>query len=255
MYYFISVLAALEVIYMSAIHPRFLASIISTDKRISFIGCFIQMFVAGTSGATESYLLAFMAIDRDLAINHPLRYSAIMTMKFCIGLAVIPWIVGTSIMLTESILIANLDFCGPNEIDHFFCDPLALQALACSDSSIINVVRNGLVVIACGVPFFIIIQAYIKIIMTITKIKSSVGKWKAFSTCSSHLIVTSLFYATVSAVYIKTNDNTSKKYLALMFTLISPTLNPFIYTLRNKDVKEALRKSKLLKRILHLLNY
>ncbi|KAG8449787.1 hypothetical protein GDO86_016447 [Hymenochirus boettgeri] len=240
MYYFISVLAALEVIYMSAIHPRFLASIISGNKTISFIGCFVQLFTAGTCGITESYLLAVMAIDRDLAINWPLRYSAIMTMTFCIGLAVIPWIVGISFMLTESILTAHLDFCGCNEIDHFFCDLSPLQVLVCSDNFIVNVVISLLGVFACGVPFCIIIQAYIRIIITITKIKSSVGKRKAFSTCSSHLIVTSLFYISICAVYINPNGNASKKYISLMFALISPTLNPFIYALRNKDVKEAL---------------
>ncbi|KAG8449789.1 hypothetical protein GDO86_016449 [Hymenochirus boettgeri] len=248
MYFFISVLAATEVIYMSAIHPRFLASIVSADKRISSMGCFVQMFVAGTSGTAESFLLAFMAIDRDLAINHPLRYSAIMTMTFCIGLAALPWIIAIFMILIESILIANLDFCGPNEIDNFYCDPPPLQALACSDTNIINVVIGLLNIIGCGVPFCIIIPAYVRIIMTITRIKSSVGKQKAFSTCSSHLIVASLFYITIGAVYVKPNGNPSKKYIALMFTIISPTLNPFIYTLKNKDVKEALRASKLLKK-------
>ncbi|KAG8449790.1 hypothetical protein GDO86_016450 [Hymenochirus boettgeri] len=247
MYYFISVLAATEVIFMSAIHPRFLASIISADKRISFIGCFVQSFAACASGIAESNLLAFMAIDRDLAVNRPLHYSAFMTRTVCIGLSVISWIIGIIIMLVDTTLTANLHFCGPNTIDNLFCDPPSLQVLACSDISFKNVVTVVLSIIGNGVPFCIIIAAYIRIMKTITTIKSAVGKRKAFSTCSSHLIVAGLYYITVSAVYFNPNSNTFKKYITLMFTLISPVLNPFIYTLRNKDVKKALRKSKLLK--------
>ncbi|KAE8587961.1 hypothetical protein XENTR_v10022230 [Xenopus tropicalis] len=255
MYFFISILAVLEIIYMSAIHPRFLASLISKNNRISFIGCFVQMFVADTLGAAESYLLAVMAFDRDLAINRPLHYPAVMTKRFCIGLAVLPWLIGTVIMFIGTMLTANLEFCGPNEIDHFFCDFPPLQILACSDSLVSNAVTSVLAVIGCGIPFFIILVVYIRIIITVSKIKTSKGKQRAFSTCSSHLIVASLYYVTLGIVYFKPNGNPYKKYFTLMYALISPVLNPFIYTLRNKDVKAALSKSKLLNIVPCLFHY
>ncbi|KAM4690451.1 olfactory receptor 5P68-like [Rhinophrynus dorsalis] len=243
MYFFISTFATLDILFVSATVPKLLANLIIAAKKISFVGCFAQLCAVGTMGVTECYLLAVMAFDRDLAINSPLHYSTIMRKQFCIGLAVFPWVVGFVIALLPTVFTANLEFCGPNEINHFFCDLAPLQNLACSNPFISKVVTSSAVCFATIMPFTAIIGLYIHIIITILNIKSDEGKQKAFSTCSSHLIVASMFFSTSFIVYVRPKVSPHEKFLSLFYTVITPLMNPFIYTFRNKDVKVIFKKS------------
>ncbi|OCT68950.1 hypothetical protein XELAEV_18040258mg [Xenopus laevis] len=236
MYFFISTLSALEIMFSSSIVPKLLDNLISCNKTISFIDCFIQLFISDTLGATECFLLAVMAFDRDLAINNPIHYSTIMNMKFCITLAILPWIMGAAIVFIPTVFTANMEFCGLFEINHFYCDLVPLQILACSDKFIVNIVTSLTAIFATIFPFLIIMGFYIHIIHTILKIKGVKGKQKAFSTCSSHLIVASLFYITAIVVYIGNKGGNYDKFISLSYTVLTPLFNPFIYALRNKEI-------------------
>ncbi|KAE8587956.1 hypothetical protein XENTR_v10022225 [Xenopus tropicalis] len=243
MYFFISIFATLEMIFVSVTIPRLLANLIADNKSISFFGCFAQLYAFNALGETECCLLAIMAFDRHLAINNPLRYSAIMNHEFCKELALLPWIIGLVTSFIPTIFTAGLQFCGPNKLNHFFCDFAPLQNLACSDPFISNVMTSFVATVTVVIPFIIIIGLYIHIIFIIvSSMKSSESKHKAFSTCSSHLIVSSLFYGTVITVYIRPKGSQYDRFLALAYTVFVPLLNPFIYTLRNRNVKGALHK-------------
>ncbi|XP_073493249.1 olfactory receptor 6N1-like [Phyllobates terribilis] len=247
MYFLISNFAFMEIIFVSVTVPKLLANLLVASQRISFTGCFAQMYTFDSLAVTECYLLAVMAFDRDLAINKPLHYSRIMNNAFCIELAIAPWIIGFAITAIPTILTAELKFCGPNEINHFFCDLAPLQNLACSNPMVSNLVTSSGSLFGSILPFLIILGFYIHIIALISKIKSTKGKQKAFSTCSSHLTVASLFYSSGIIIYIKPKGSQHDKFLALIYTVITPFLNPFIYTLRNRDVKTALKNTKLVK--------
>ncbi|XP_071972556.1 olfactory receptor 10AG1-like [Engystomops pustulosus] len=242
MYFFITTFAFLEIMFVSVTIPKLLALLMKATSTISMIGCFVQMYALNALGETECFLLALMVVDRYLAINNPLRYPAIMTHKFCSALAILPWIAGFLISFMPSICTILLDYCGPNEINQFFCDLAPLQNLACSDSSFSNLATQIAAVLSVVFPFVTIVVLYTDIIRTVLKIESNEGKQKAFSTCSSHLIVACLFYSTVIIVYTRPKGSQYDKFLALMYTVITPPLNPFIYTLRNTDVKNSLRK-------------
>ncbi|CAI9542745.1 unnamed protein product [Staurois parvus] len=245
MYFFISTFAVLEIMFVTVSIPKLLDNLISGNKRISFIECFTQMFIFNGLGMTECYLLLVMAFDRDLAINSPLRYSAIMRKEIYTQLAVAPWVGGFSMSSMTLIYMAQMKFCGPNQINHFICDVAPLQNLSCSDPSMSKLSTTIAAILAVVVPILIIITFYIHIINAISKIKGAEGKQKAFSTCSSHLIVTSLFFGSALVVYIRPTDRLegeNDKYLALIYTILTPLLNPFIYTLRNNDVKTAIRR-------------
>uniref|UniRef100_A0A6I8PQK7 G-protein coupled receptors family 1 profile domain-containing protein n=1 Tax=Xenopus tropicalis TaxID=8364 RepID=A0A6I8PQK7_XENTR len=247
MYFFISKLSVLEIMFVTCIVPNLLANLIAGKKSISFSGCFIQLLFSSTMGTAECYLLAVMAFDRDLAISKPLHYFNIMTKELCVRLAVLPWIVGIITVFISTVCTASLEFCGPNEIDHFFCDFYALQSLACSSTFITQVVTNSCAIFAVVVPFFLTVGLYIHIIFIILKIKSSESKQKAFSTLSSHLTVAGLYYITVIIVYAVPKDSHNNKFLALIYTVIVPLLNPFIYAFRNKDIKKTVIKSRRIK--------
>ncbi|XP_066428592.1 olfactory receptor 6N1-like [Eleutherodactylus coqui] len=240
MYFFISVFSTLEIIFISVTVPKLLAILIAHNNTIFFNGCFIQMYVFNSLGVTECYLLVVMVFDRHMAINNPLHYPTMMTDTVCLAFAVFPWIFGFTIILVPAILTAQLEFCGPNIIDHFFCDLAPLQNLACSDAFISSMSTSSAAVIDVVLPFFIIIGLYGSIIKTVIKIKSKDGKMKAFSTCSSHIIVASLFYGAAIIVYVKPKGSHYDKYLAFMYTAFTPTINPFIYTFRNRGVKKVL---------------
>ncbi|XP_072283725.1 olfactory receptor 5AN1-like [Pyxicephalus adspersus] len=242
MYFFISVFSALEIMFISVTIPKLLSSLISAKRVFSFVNCFTQLYFFNAFGVTECYLLTVMAFDRDLAINNPLRYGSLMNPNVCIQLSILPWISGFTIGLIPIIFTSSLEFCRSNEVDHFFCDLSALQNLSCSNTFGSNVVTSIITVFAGLIPFSAIMLIYIHIIITISKIKCNEGKKKAFSTCSSHLIVTSLFYGTVIIMYIRPRFTEYDKFIALIYTVIIPFLNPFIYTLRNKEVKVVLIK-------------
>ncbi|XP_073465087.1 olfactory receptor 10A7-like [Aquarana catesbeiana] len=240
MYFFISTFSVLEIMFVTVTIPKLLDNLISGNKRISFIECFTQMFIFNSLGATECYLLLVMAFDRDLAINSPLRYSAIMRKDICTQLAVAPWIVGLSLSFLTLIYTAQLKFCGPNQINHFICDVAPLQNLSCSDPSMSKLNTIMVAILAIIFPVLIIIAFYVHIISAILKIKGNKSKQKAFSTCSSHLIVTSLFFGAALVVYIRPTGSQNDKFLALIYMVLTPLLNPFIYTLKNSDVKMAI---------------
>ncbi|XP_063803793.1 olfactory receptor 6C4-like [Pseudophryne corroboree] len=243
MYFFISVFSFLEIMLVSVIIPKLLAILISENNVISFIECFTQMYMFISFGATECYLLVAMVFDRHLAINNPLHYPVIMTPIFCYKLVILPWIMGFATISVPVIMTACLEFCGPNVIDHFFCDLAPLQNLACSDSFVSSILTSTVAISNGALTFSTIIGFYIHIIMTVSKIKSEEGKQKAFSTCSSHLIVAGLFYGTGTVVYVKPKGSYYDKYLTFMYTALTPMINPFIYTFRNRDVRNVLRKS------------
>ncbi|XP_069582629.1 olfactory receptor 10AG1-like [Ranitomeya imitator] len=247
MYFFIGTFALLEIMFVSVIIPKLLATLIEANRKISFIGCFTQLYAFGSLGVAECYLLVVMAFDRDLAINKPLHYCRIMNNALCIELAIVPWIIGCIIISIPTIMTVELDFCGPNEINHFLCDFAPLQNLACSNPMISNLVTSLVAAIGSTVPFMSILGFYIHIIVLISKIKSTRGKKKAFSTCSSHFTVACLFYGSTSIVYVKPKGSQHDKFLALLYTVIIPFLNPFIYTLKNKDVKTALKNTRLVR--------
>ncbi|XP_072283718.1 olfactory receptor 6E1-like [Pyxicephalus adspersus] len=242
MYFFMTIFAVLEIMFSSVTFPKLLSILVNCDYRISMIGCFTQMYVLHALGETECFLLTLMALDRYLAINNPLRYSTIMNNTFCFVLCSLSWIAGFIFPFVPAILTILLEYCGPNKIDKFFCDFAPLQNLACSDPMISNYATTSITITSVISPFVIIVVLYIQIIRTVLKIDSSPGKKKAFSTCSSHLIVASLFYVTGIIVYIRPRGSHYDKFLALMYTVVTPMLNPFIYTLRNTDVKNAFRK-------------
>ncbi|KAG9480731.1 hypothetical protein GDO78_010151 [Eleutherodactylus coqui] len=242
MYFFITTFAVLEIMFVSVTIPKLLALLVQTSKTISMIGCFVQMYALNALGETECFLFALMALDRYLAINNPLRYAAIMTQKFCYVLAVLSWIAGFIISFIPTICTILLEYCGPNEINQFFCDLSPLQNLACSNPFFSNLATQIAAVLSVVFPFITIVALYTHIINTVMKIGSTEGKQKAFSTCSSHLIVACLFYCTVIAVYIRPKGSQNDKFLALMYIVVTPPLNPFIYTLRNREVKNSARK-------------
>ncbi|XP_068110995.1 olfactory receptor 5V1-like [Hyperolius riggenbachi] len=242
MYFFISIFAALEIMFISATVPKLLAILVQTKKTITFIGCCVQLYAFNAFGETECFLLAIMAFDRYLAINNPLRYSAIMNYKLRSELAVIPWLAGFFVSFFPTFFTVVMGFCGSNEINHFFCDLAPLQNLACSDPYKSNLITIVAASISIVLPFITIVGLYVHIIITVLKIQSREGKKKAFSTCSSHLIVVCLFYGTAIIVYVRPNGSHYDKYLALMYTVVTPLLNPFIYALRNREVKLSLTK-------------
>ncbi|OCT68990.1 hypothetical protein XELAEV_18040298mg [Xenopus laevis] len=247
MYLFISELSVLEILYVSCIIPNLLANLIADKKSISFSGCLIQLFGHSALGSTECYLLAVMAFDRDLAINKPLHYSAIMNKEFCVMFAVLPWIVGVIHVVISTVFTAKLEFCGPNEINHFMCDFPLVQSLACSHPFITEVVTSFGGFFGAVLPFVATVGLYIHIIIVILKINSAESKQKAFSTLSSHLTVAGLYYITVIIVYTVPKGAHYNKFIALIYTVIVPLMNPFIYAFRNKDIKKTLIKSRRLK--------
>ncbi|KAM3920397.1 olfactory receptor 6E1-like [Leptodactylus fuscus] len=252
MYYFISRFAILEIVFVSNVVPKLLDILISGRNRISFVACFLQLYCVGTTGTVECYLLTVMAFDRHFAITNPLQYLVIMS-QWCTRLAIFPWIVGLVASSIPTISTASLKFCGPNKIDRFFCDLAPLQNLACSDPSISNLMTSLTSIFVVLIPFILIIGFYIHIIVTVLKIKSVEGKRKAFSTCSSHLIVSGLFFCASFTVYVKPSGSQHDKFLALIYTFVTPLLNPFIYTFRNRDVKlvffRVIRNSRALLKI------
>ncbi|KAG9463793.1 hypothetical protein GDO78_021060 [Eleutherodactylus coqui] len=241
MYYFISEFAILEIIFVSIIIPKFLDILIAGRNKISFVECFLQLYCADATGAVECCLLAVMTFDRHLAITNPLHYFPKMSQAFT-KLAIFPWIAGLVVASVLTIFTASLEYCGPNMINHFFCDLTPLQSLACSNTYVTNMVTSIACIFGILLPFVIIVGFYIDIIIKVLEIKSADGKHKAFSTCFSHLIVSSLWFGTTFIVYIKPSDSQHDKFFAFIYTIVTPLLNPFIYTFRNRDVKHILFK-------------
>ncbi|XP_063157915.1 olfactory receptor 10A5-like [Candoia aspera] len=245
MYFFLRNLSCLEICYTSTIIPKMLEDLLSEDRTISFVSCAFQMSVFLITGAAECFLLAAMAYDRYVAICHPLSYAFIMNIRVCYGLVVASWLAGIPVQLAQTFLVFSSCFCNSNEINHFFCDIPALLSLVCGDISINEQVAQLEVVLLAVIPFAMILMSYICIATTILKIPSVEGRHKAFSTCSSHLMVVLGFYGSGIIVYVTPKSSHSldtDKYLSLFYTVLSPLLNPLIYSLRNREVQIALGK-------------
>ncbi|KAM3924561.1 olfactory receptor 1468-like [Leptodactylus fuscus] len=249
MYFFITQLSLCDLLLTTDIVPTLLLTVLYGESSVSFIGCIIQFSFYVNSESLECLLLSVMSYDRYVAICNPLRYHSIISRKLRVTLISIIWWTCAMISMVDVILMCNLYFCGPRVIDHFYCDFEPLVRLSCSDTTIIHkwVLIMGFVLIS--IPFIIIVMSYVYIVIAILKISSSTGRHKAFSTCSSHLTVVSIFFGTLFIVYYVPTRGKSlilSKVLSLFFTVLTPLLNPIIYTLRNKDIKEAFHKLKLI---------
>ncbi|XP_023099537.1 olfactory receptor-like protein DTMT [Felis catus] len=243
MYLFLSNLSFSDLCFSSVTMPKLLQNMQSQVPSIPYAGCLAQMYFFLLFADLESFLLVAMAYDRYVAICFPLHYTTIMSPKLCLSLVVLSWVLTTFISLLHTLLMARLSFCADNVIPHFFCDMSALLKLACSDihiNEMVIFILGGLVII---VPFLLIFLSYARIVSSILRVPSARGIRKAFSTCGSHLSVVSLFYGTIIGLYLCPSDNNStvkETVMAVMYTVVTPMLNPFIYSLRNRDIKGAL---------------
>ncbi|XP_067399184.1 olfactory receptor 6B1-like [Emydura macquarii macquarii] len=246
MYFFLGNLSCLETCYTSTILPRMLASLLTGDRTISVIGCFVQLYFFGSLVGTECYLLTAMSYDRYLAICKPLHYSTHMNERFCFQLAAGSWISTFLVATIIIFLMSQLTFCGPSEIDHFFCDLTPVINLSCGVTRKMELVTFLSSFLFILPPFLLTLTSYVCIINAILRIPSSIGRRKAFSTCSSHLIVVVTFYGTLIIVYISPKTKMLQelnKVFSVFYTVLTPLVNPLIYCLRNKEVMEALRKA------------
>ncbi|XP_069804994.1 olfactory receptor 4Q3-like [Dendropsophus ebraccatus] len=242
MYYFLSRLSLVDLCYASVTVPRMLVDFVSQKTTISLHACITQLFFLHFFAGTECILLTVMAYDRYVAICNPLRYSSIMNRTSCYLLEALCWAVSFFHSIIQIILTCQLKFCGPNAIDHFFCDIHPLSVLSCSDIFIIEIVfvaNSGLISVLC---FIVLLVSYMGIIRTVVNSKSAEGSGKAFSTCASHLTVVTLFFAPCVFIYLRPSVSYgADKMVSIFYTMLTPLLNPIIYTLRNKEVKTAIR--------------
>ncbi|KAG6477667.1 olfactory receptor [Crotalus adamanteus] len=244
MYFFLRHMAWIEIGYVSSIIPKTLANIATGNKSISLAGCFIQMFVYFVLGITEFLLLATMSVDRYIAICKPLHYTTIMNEQICSLLVLCCWIGSLSLILVPSILFVQMPFCGPNIINHFFCDNGALIKLSCVDTSLLELINFVVATFSLLGTLSVNIVSYVKIISTILSIPSTTGRKKTFSTCASHMIVVSITYSSCVFMYIRPKGSSKldfNKMINLLNTVLAPLLIPFAYCLRNRQVQDALR--------------
>ncbi|KAG3285084.1 olfactory receptor 9G19 [Ictidomys tridecemlineatus] len=245
MYFFIGNLSFLDLWYSSVYTPKILVTCISEDKSISFAGCLAQFFFSAGLAYSECYLLAAMAYDRYMAISNPLLYAQAMSRRLCICLVLYSYTGGfvNAVILTSNTF--TLDFCGDNVIDDFFCDVPPLVKLACDVKESYQSVLFFLLTSNVITPTLLILASYLFIIAAILRIRSTQGRLKAFSTCSSHLASVTLYYGSILYIYSRPSSSYSlerDKMVSTFYTVLFPMLNPMIYSLRNKDVKEALKK-------------
>ncbi|XP_074123445.1 olfactory receptor 2AP1-like [Sminthopsis crassicaudata] len=243
MYFFLRNFSILEIFFTSVFTPRLLLSISTGNKAISFIGCFLQYFLAIFLGATEFFLLAAMSYDRYVAICKPLHYTTIMSSKVCILLILCTLLAGLLISGLAIFMASQLNFCSLNTIDHYYCDTAPLLKLSCSDTRLAELVDTLLASLTLLITLGLVIVSYTNIIQTILRFPSAQQKKKAFSTCSSHMIVISLSYGSCMFMYINLSakDVSFHKGVGILQTSVAPLLNPFIYTLRNKQVIQAFK--------------
>ncbi|KAM7150883.1 olfactory receptor 6C75-like [Macrochelys suwanniensis] len=246
MYFFLGNLSCLEICYTSTLLPRLLASLLTGDRTISVKGCIVQTYFFGILTATESLLLAAMSHDRYLAIFNPLCYAALMNGRVCCPLVASFWISSFIGCTTINIFLFESKFCDSKEIDHFFCDFSLVIKLSCGNTQTVELLTFIVSAIGTFVPCLLVLTSYIHIITTILRIPSTTGRQKAFSTCSAHLIVVIVYYGTLITVYVVPTANTPKvlhKLFSVFYTVLTPMINPVIYSLRNKEVNESLRKA------------
>ncbi|CAO2595415.1 Putative olfactory receptor 2W6 [Lemmus lemmus] len=245
MYFFLTNLSLLDLCYTTSTVPQMLINICSSRKVISYGGCVVQLFIFLALGCTECFLLAVMAYDRYAAVCKPLHYTVIMHPRLCGQLASVAWLSGFGNSLIMAPQTLMLPRCGHRRVDHFLCEMPALIGMACVDTMALEALAFALAIFIILVPLILILISYGYIARAVLRIKSAAGRKKAFNTCSSHLIVVSLFYGTIIYMYLQPANTYSQdqgKFLTLFYTIVTPSVNPLIYTLRNKDVKEAIKK-------------
>ncbi|XP_006877221.1 PREDICTED: olfactory receptor 11H12-like, partial [Chrysochloris asiatica] len=231
--------------YVSSTVPKMLVNFLSETKTISFVGCILQFYFFFSLGSSECFHLCAMAFDRYLAICHPLHYPNIMTGPLCVKLVIACWVCGFLWFLVPIAFISQMSFCGPNIIDHVVCDPGPLFALACASAPIIQMfcyIQSSLVILG---SFIFILGSYTLVLLAVLRVPSATGRRKAFSTCGSHLTVVSLFFGPLTVMYVNPglgHTATMQKVTTLFYTMVTPLFNPIIYSLRNKEMKAALRK-------------
>uniref|UniRef100_G1TL60 Olfactory receptor n=1 Tax=Oryctolagus cuniculus TaxID=9986 RepID=G1TL60_RABIT len=245
MYFFLANLSFTDICFTTTAVPKMLADMRSQSPSISFAGCLAQMYFFMLLVDLDNFLLAAMAYDRYIAICRPLHYAALLNPKRCALLVVTPWVISNLVSVLHLSLLSHLTFCDQRAIPHFFCDLEPILRLACSDTQI-----NNLLILIIGgavifIPFTFILVSYALIGSTVLGVPSAKGKWKTFSTCGSHLSAVSLFYGSIIGVYFLPSSTYSAQrdnVAAVMYTIVTPMMNPFIYSLRNKDMKGALRR-------------
>ncbi|XP_075198362.1 olfactory receptor 11L1-like [Anomaloglossus baeobatrachus] len=244
MYFFLTQLSFSDILLSTTIVPNTLHIVLYEGSSVSFIRCLIQFYFFSASESLECFFLSVMSYDRYQAICHPLHYTSVMTLTFCIKATLLCWVMMFAVTLHLTVKISQLQFCGPNIVDHFFCDLDPILELSCTDTFLIKIEDMILAAPTVVCPFLVIVVSYLYIIITIMKIPSVTGRQKTFSTCSSHLAVVSLYYGSIICIYLFPNTKKVKKILSLFYTAVTPLLNPIIYSLRNRDIKQEFNKLK-----------
>ncbi|CAD7687303.1 unnamed protein product [Nyctereutes procyonoides] len=245
MYFFLSNLSFIDACYVTSTAPKMLSNFFQEEQTITFVGCAVQYFVFSTMGLSESCLMTAMAYDRYTAICNPLLYSSVMSPTLCIEMVLGSYLAALSASISQLCALFQLHFCGPNVIDHFFCDMPQLLVLSCTDTLFVNLLTAILTMIFGIINAFIIVISYGFIVITIMKITSAKGRSKAFNTCASHLTAVSLFYTSGIFVYLSSSSGGSSsfdRFASVFYTVVIPMLNPLIYSLRNKEIKDALKR-------------
>ncbi|KAM6176643.1 olfactory receptor 2B6-like [Erethizon dorsatum] len=245
MYFFLTNLSFLDMCYTTSIVPQMLFNLGGSKKTIGYLGCVVQLYFFHTMGGTECLLLAVMSFDRYVAICRPLHYSLIMNQHICLLLVSIVWLTGFTYAVSEATVTLQLPLCGINKLDHLVCEIPVLIKTSCGEKEANELALSVVCIFMLAVPLCLILASYASIGHAIFKMKSSEGRRKAFGTCSSHLLVVFLFYGPAISMYLQPSSSISRdqlKFMALFYGVVTPTLNPFIYTLRNKDVKGGLAR-------------
>ncbi|XP_036736387.2 olfactory receptor 5AN1-like [Manis pentadactyla] len=245
MYFFLSNLSFLDISYVTSTAPKMLSDFLQEQHTISLVGCAVQYFFFSAMGLTETCLMTAMAYDRYAAICNPLLYSSFMSPTLCVGMVLGSYMAGISASLSQLCAILQLHFCGPNVIHHFFCDMPQLLVLSCTDTFFVRLLAAVLIIFYGIINVMVIIVSYGYIVISIMKITTAKGRSKAFNTCASHLTAVSLFYTSSLFVYLNSSSGGSSnfdRFASVFYTVMIPMLNPLIYSLRNKEIKDALKR-------------
>ncbi|XP_043928802.1 olfactory receptor 2AT4-like [Protopterus annectens] len=246
MYFFLGNLAAVDMLFTTTTIPKMLALFLINSNTISFIACFTQLTVLHILGLFECFLLVVMAYDRYVAICNPLHYMSIMNNRFNILITISSFTVASTVIISLVVFTVQFPYCGPNKVNHCFCDHFFISKLACADISSIIISAACILVLCIFTPFLLVVLSYINILRTVLKMNSAAARQKSLSTCSSHLIVVVIYYLSIVVSYssYRTGDVSDDIHAlgSILFTVLAPALNPIIYALRNKDVKEAIKR-------------